>query len=101
MWLNPPYSRALLSPFVDKLVSEWASGAIEQAIMITHNYTDTAWFHAAANASRAFCFLLPVASGFSPRLAMCARRRKARRSSISAQTTKHFCRVFGSHRPRG
>jgi hypothetical protein len=41
---------------VDKLVSEWASGAIEQAILLTHNYTDTGWFHAAARAARAFCF---------------------------------------------
>ena len=56
VWLNPPYNRALLSPFVDKLVSEWASGAIEQAILLTHNYTDTAWFHAAARAAQAFCF---------------------------------------------
>jgi DNA N-6-adenine-methyltransferase Dam len=56
VWLNPPYNRALLSPFVDKLVSEWASGAIEQAILLTHNYTDTAWFHTAARAPYAFCF---------------------------------------------
>jgi phage N-6-adenine-methyltransferase len=56
VWLNPPYNRALLAPFVDKLVSEWASGRVEQAILLTHNYTDTAWFHTAARVSRAICF---------------------------------------------
>jgi DNA N-6-adenine-methyltransferase (Dam) len=56
IWLNPPYSRALLAPFVAKLVSEYASGAVEQAILLTHNYTDTEWFHTAAAAAGIICF---------------------------------------------
>lgn len=56
VWLNPPYNRALLAPFVAKLVSEVASGRVEQAILLTHNYTDTEWFHTAASAARAICF---------------------------------------------
>ena len=56
VWLNPPYHRAMLSLFVDKLVEEWASARVEQAILLTHNYTDTEWFHAAARAARAICF---------------------------------------------
>jgi hypothetical protein len=55
-WRGKIWLSALLSPFVDKLVSEWTHGAIEQAILLTHNYTDTAWFHTAARASQAFCF---------------------------------------------
>jgi DNA N-6-adenine-methyltransferase (Dam) len=31
VWLNPPYNRALLSPFIDRLISEYARGAVEQA----------------------------------------------------------------------
>ena len=56
VWLNPPYNRALLSLFVDKLVAEYASGAVGQAILLTHNYTDTEWFHTAASAARVICF---------------------------------------------
>jgi hypothetical protein len=56
VWLNPPYHRAMLSRFVNKLVEEWTTGGIEQAILLTHNYTDTEWFHAAAGAARAICF---------------------------------------------
>jgi hypothetical protein len=56
VWLNPPYCRALLSPFIEKLVSEYASGAVEQAILLTHNYTDTEWFHTAARSARTICF---------------------------------------------
>ena len=56
VWLNPPYHRAMLSLFVDKLVEEWTIGRVEQAILLTHNYTDTEWFHTAARAARAICF---------------------------------------------
>jgi hypothetical protein len=56
VWFNPPYCRPLLSPFVDKLIAECASGAVSQAILLTHNYTDTEWFHAAALEARSICF---------------------------------------------
>jgi hypothetical protein len=74
VWLNPPYSRELMSPFVDKFLSEYARGVIEQAILLTHDYTDTEWFHAAARAARATClvrtrihFLAPSGEECSPR----------------------------------
>ena len=57
VWLNPPYNRALLSPFIDRLILEYTRGAIEQAILLTHNYTDTEWFHAAVRTSQAICLL--------------------------------------------
>ena len=56
IWLNPPYAQPFIAQFVTKLCREWASEAIEQAILLTHNYTDTSWFHQAeANAAR-LCF---------------------------------------------
>ena len=74
VWLNPPYSRELMSPFVDKFLSEYTRGAIERAILLTHDYTDTGWFHAAARASQAIClvrtrihFLAPSGEECSPR----------------------------------
>jgi hypothetical protein len=38
------------------MVSERNSGRVAAAIMLTHNYTDTAWFHEAAGAADAICF---------------------------------------------
>jgi hypothetical protein len=58
VWLNPPYNRELLSPFIGKLVAEYACGAVEQAILLTHNYTDTEWFQMAARTARTICFPL-------------------------------------------
>ena len=54
VWLNPPYSRDLIPAFIEKLVSEL--GNIDQAILLTHNYTDTRWFHAAEEHAARICF---------------------------------------------
>jgi hypothetical protein len=56
VWLNPPYAQPLIGQFVEKLVGEFAAGRVTQAIMLTHNYTDTAWFHLAAATASLICF---------------------------------------------
>ena len=56
VWLNPPYSQPAIGEFVSKLVAELYAGHVTSAVMLTHNYTDTAWFHEAARAASAFCF---------------------------------------------
>lgn len=56
IFLNPPYAQPLIAQFVGKLCGEVASGRVSEAIMLTHNYTDTAWFHQAAGACDAICF---------------------------------------------
>lgn len=56
VWLNPPYAQPLISQFVSKLVAEVSAGRVQQAILLTHNYTDTSWFHQAAGISSAICF---------------------------------------------
>jgi phage N-6-adenine-methyltransferase len=56
VWLNPPYSQPDIARFVDKLLAEIGAGRVRQAILLTHNYTDTGWFHAAAAKCAAICF---------------------------------------------
>ncbi|MFH2034718.1 MAG: DNA N-6-adenine-methyltransferase [Candidatus Margulisiibacteriota bacterium] len=56
VWLNPPYSQPLIFQFIEKLVSEWTAGNLEQAILLTHNFTDTAWFHLAESEAALLCF---------------------------------------------
>ena len=56
VWLNPPYSQPAIAQFAEKLASEWKAGNLESAIALTHNYTDTAWFHRLANACNGICF---------------------------------------------
>jgi phage N-6-adenine-methyltransferase len=56
IWLNPPYAQPLIDKFATKMAEEWRSGRISAAIMLTHNYTDTAWFHRLAEAADAICF---------------------------------------------
>jgi hypothetical protein len=56
VWLNPPYVQPLIGQFAAKLVDEISARRVAQAIMLTHNYTDTAWFHQAEAAADLLCF---------------------------------------------
>jgi phage N-6-adenine-methyltransferase len=56
VFLNPPYSTPLIGQFVTKLVEEYTAGRVTAAIMLTHNNTDTEWFHSAARTAEAICF---------------------------------------------
>ena len=56
VWLNPPYSRELIGPFVSKLCEELVIGRVTEAVLLTHNYTDTAWFHEAESLAKQLCF---------------------------------------------
>lgn len=56
VWLNPPYAQPLISEFVSKMVEERCANNVSAAIMLTHNYTDTSWFHQAAEIADAICF---------------------------------------------
>jgi phage N-6-adenine-methyltransferase len=56
VWLNPPYSYPLIEQFVEKLIGEHGAGRVPAAIMLTHNCTDTGWFHKAESACAEICF---------------------------------------------
>lgn len=56
VWLNPPYSQPAINDFANKIVEEWQSGRVNSAIVLTHNYTDTKWFHTLACDCNAICF---------------------------------------------
>lgn len=56
IWMNPPYAQPFIAQFVEKLASEYEAGRVTEAISLTHNYTDTQWFHRAATSCAAICF---------------------------------------------
>ena len=56
LWLNPPYSRDLMPAFVEKLRTSYMDGEVGQAVLVSHNNTDTAWFHSLAGIASAICF---------------------------------------------
>jgi len=56
VWLNPPYHRDLAPRFIAKLIAEHEAQRIEQAVVLTNNSTDTAWFQSAAMMCNAICF---------------------------------------------
>jgi len=56
LWVNPPYSRDLMPAFIEKLKVSYIDGDVESAILLSHNNTDTQWFHNIAAVSSAICF---------------------------------------------
>jgi phage N-6-adenine-methyltransferase len=56
VWLNPPYAQPAIQQFAEKMRDEVEAGRVEAGIMLTHNYTDTRWFHIAASRASAICF---------------------------------------------
>lgn len=54
VWLNPPYAQPHIADFANKAIAE--SNNLNQAIILTHNYTDTAWFQVLAKACDSICF---------------------------------------------
>jgi hypothetical protein len=55
IFLNPPYSHPEVARFIDKLLTELARNS-SQAILLTNNNTDTAFFHKAVSKAAAVCF---------------------------------------------
>jgi ParB family chromosome partitioning protein len=56
VWLNPPYSQPEIRLFAEKAVAEVKLGRVTECIVLTHNYTDTAWFHTLGTEASAICF---------------------------------------------
>lgn len=56
VWLNPPYSYPEVEFFTEKAVRQYEAGTIQQAVILTNNATDTAWFQLLAR----YPFCLPL-----------------------------------------
>ena len=53
IWLNPPFSRDLMTQFIDKLIS---SKRVTEYICLTNASTDVTWFHKMMDDADAICF---------------------------------------------
>ena len=56
VFLNPPYKQPEIAQFTKKLVDDYRSGLVTDAILLTNNSTDTSWWQYAANTAAAICF---------------------------------------------
>lgn len=56
VWMNPPYSMGLIKTFVDKFIRHWMTGDIKAGIVLTHNSTETGWWHDLAKFASVLCF---------------------------------------------
>ena len=57
IWLNPPYERGLIESFVDKLLLEYRSERTTEAIILTHNASETRWYGRLLEEATAICIV--------------------------------------------
>lgn len=57
VWMNPPYSAALIKLFSSKLNHEYSAGNTKSFITLTNNATETQWFKQLYDVSSVLCFL--------------------------------------------
>jgi phage N-6-adenine-methyltransferase len=55
IWLNPPFTRGVIEAFVDKLIVE-LDDKVDQALVLTHNCTETEWWQKLADRAAAIAF---------------------------------------------
>jgi hypothetical protein len=55
VFLNPPYSKTLITRFANKFHYEVLSGSITEAIVLVHNSTDCQWWQTFAFYASAMC----------------------------------------------
>jgi phage N-6-adenine-methyltransferase len=97
VWLNPPYSRDLIQKFVEKLVAELAAGHVTEAVVLTHNYTDTAWFHLLAEQAAAICFTRGRIRFMRPDGKPAATPTQGQTVFFFGRNVAGFAEIFGAH----
>lgn len=55
-WMNPPYAKELIEPFVDKLVYHFYNQDVPEAVVLVNNATETSWFGTLIKAACAVVF---------------------------------------------
>jgi ParB family chromosome partitioning protein len=56
VWLNPPYSRGKIGPFVDKIIKHVQDGSVSHAIVLVNSDTSTQWFSKLYRHADSVCF---------------------------------------------
>ena len=85
VWLNPPYAPGLAGAFVARLLDHIDSGRVSQAVLLTNNSTDAAWWQGAAAHALALCLL-------AGRLRFLTPSGQVTGSAIQGQTILYFAR---------
>lgn len=55
VFMNPPYARGLIGEFVDKLLAEYNSGRVNQAIVLVNNATESGWSQKLGSIANGLC----------------------------------------------
>lgn len=95
VWMNPPYSMPEIKGFAEKLVSEFETGGVTEAIVLTNNSSDTQWFHTLLNASGIACLPTSRVKFYNPDSEVMATR-QGQTLFYFGNNKEKFAEVFSS-----
>ena len=96
IWMNPPYAQPYIAQFMDKLAGSFEDGEVAEAIALTHNYTDTSWFHRGVESCSAICFTRGRIGFLSPDGKRAAPT-QGQAFFYFGNNTERFVNVFSAH----
>ena len=95
VWLNPPYGAGLAKQFAKHLVSDCEHSLYIQAIVLTNNVTDVAWFNETIRViASAFCFPTPRIQFIAPEGTKKSSNSKGQVISYIGDDVEKFCKEF-------
>jgi phage N-6-adenine-methyltransferase len=57
VWMHPPYTNMLIERFIRKMLLSYKDGEVEEAVILTNNATETAWFRKVVNVAPCMVFV--------------------------------------------
>lgn len=95
VWLNPPYSYPLVEQFADKLIADYTSGHVTQALVLVNNRADAAWCQRLMLAATATCFSAERIGFAHPRLGKPDQNRQGQIFFYFGDQPLRFAQIFG------
>jgi ParB family chromosome partitioning protein len=96
VFMNPPYSRKLVNQFTDRLVEEYRTGRVTEAVVLLNNITETRCFQNLAAAASAMCLIEKRLSFWGPEAGTSGPER-GQALLYLGNNPKRFLAAFASH----
>ena len=97
VWMNPPYSAALIKQFSAKLVSEVLSGNTKQFCVLVNNATETGWFKELLSVSSAVCLITKRVRFLDPEGNPSGSPLQGQVVLYGGENAKEFAKAFHKH----
>lgn len=94
VYMNPPYSRGLIEPFVERYINHYLADGFNQGIVLINNTTDTKYYQALADSCGALCMVNHRIAFLTPDGTPVRNNTRGQTFFYHGRQSTHFYRVF-------